>query len=78
MPLAASVAMTALGKKGVKEMADCEHSKSKLCEKSISKKMDLMLYLKVQSFNEFVVKLNKPVKEINQKLLTSNILVAMI
>ena len=33
--LAASVAMTALGKKGVKEMATAKHSKSTLCEKSI-------------------------------------------
>ncbi len=31
--------------------------------------MDWMSYLKVRSFNEIVVKLNKPVKEINQKLL---------
>ena len=37
--------------------------------KKLSKKMDLKSYLKVPSFNEFVVKLNKPVKEINQKLL---------
>ncbi len=36
--------------------------------------MDLRLFLKVQSFNEFVVKLNKPVKEINQKLLKKNII----
>ena len=30
--------------------------------------------MKVRSFNEFVVKLNKPVKEINQKLLAKVIL----
>ena len=33
-----------------------------------------MSFLKVQYFNEFVVKLNKPVKEINQKLLEKNII----
>ena len=36
--------------------------------------MDWKSYLKVRSFNEIVVKLNKPVKEMNQKLLASNII----
>ena len=69
MHLAASVAMTALGKKGVKEMADAKYSKSTLCEKNIETKRIGNCYLRAHSFNEFVVKLPKPVKEVNQQLL---------
>ena len=36
--------------------------------------MDWKSFLMVHSFNEFVVKLNKPVKEINQKLLAKEII----
>ena len=38
-------------------------------QKMHSRKLDLKLFMMVHSFNEFVVKLNKPVKEMNQMLL---------
>src|SRR3954467_5010996 len=71
--IAASVAMTALGKKGVKEMAIANIQKANYAKKAfIENGLDVVFESAV--FNEFVVKLNKPVKEINQKLLTSNII----
>ena len=66
--LAASVAMTAVGKKGVREMASAKYSKSELCEKALKEK-GVEIVFDGPIFNEFVVKLNKPIKEVNQKLL---------
>lgn len=66
--LAASVAMTALGKKGVREMAAANIQKAQYA-KSAFKKFGFEVVFEGYSFNEFVIKLNQPVKEINQKLL---------
>ena len=66
--LAASVAMTALGKKGVKEMAIANIQKANYAKKAF-KENGFEVVFESAIFNEFVVKLNKPVKEINQKLL---------
>lgn len=66
--LAASVAMTALGKKGVREMAAANLQKAHYA-KNTFKEAGFEVVYDGHSFNEFVVKLNKPVKEINQKLL---------
>lgn len=71
--LAASVAMTALGKKGVKDMALANIQKAHYAKK-IFKENGFELAFDGPSFNEFVVKLNKPVKEINQTLLVKGII----
>ena len=67
--LAASVAMTALGKKGVKEMAVQNIQKAQYA-KSAFISNGLEVAYEGPFFNEFVVKLRKPVKEINEALLT--------
>jgi glycine dehydrogenase subunit 1 len=71
--LAASVAMTALGKKGVREMAAANLQKAHYA-KNAFKEAGFEVVYEGFSFNEFVVKLNKPVKEINQKLLQKGII----
>lgn len=71
--LAASVAMTALGKKGVREMAAANLQKAHYA-KTAFKEAGFEVVYDGHSFNEFVVKLNKPVKEINQLLLQKGII----
>jgi glycine dehydrogenase subunit 1 len=71
--LAASVAMTALGKKGVREMAASNLQKAHYAKIKF-KEAGFEVIFDGHSFNEFVVKLNKPVKEINQKLLQKGII----
>jgi glycine dehydrogenase subunit 1 len=71
--LAASVAMTALGKKGVREMALSNIQKAHYAKK-VFKENGFEIAFDGHSFNEFVVKLNKPVKEVNQQLLTKGII----
>ncbi len=66
--LAAAVAMTAIGKKGVKEMAYQNIQKAAYA-KSQLKNCGVELAFEQPSFNEFVIKVTKPVAEINQKLL---------
>ena len=71
--IAASVSMAALGKNGAKEMAIANIQKANYAKKAfIGNGLEVVFESPV--FNEFVVKLNKPVKEINQKLLASNII----
>ncbi|MEH7483888.1 aminomethyl-transferring glycine dehydrogenase subunit GcvPA [Neobacillus drentensis] len=71
--LAASVAMTALGKKGVREMAAANLQKAHYA-KNAFKEAGFEVVYDGHSFNEFVVKLTKPVKEINQNLLQKGII----
>ncbi|OLO42867.1 glycine dehydrogenase (aminomethyl-transferring) [Alkalihalophilus pseudofirmus] len=71
--LAASVAMTAIGKSGVKEMAlqniqKAAYGKKKLQEEGVE------VVSSHPTFNEFVVKLSKPVKEVNQALYTNGMI----
>lgn len=66
--LAASVAMTALGKQGVKEMAAANLQKAHYA-KTAFKAHGFEIVFEGPSFNEFVVKVNKPVKEMNRQLL---------
>ncbi|OCA91087.1 glycine dehydrogenase (aminomethyl-transferring) [Bacillus sp. FJAT-27225] len=66
--LAASVAMTALGKKGVREMAAANIQKAHYAKK-VLRENGMEVAMDGPSFNEFVVKLNKSVKEVNQALL---------
>jgi glycine dehydrogenase subunit 1 len=71
--LAASVAMTALGKKGVKEMAIQNIAKAQYA-KDVLKSKGFTIAFEGPFFNEFVVKLNKPVQEVNKKLLEKGII----
>ncbi|NHC40063.1 aminomethyl-transferring glycine dehydrogenase subunit GcvPA [Bacillus sp. MM2020_1] len=71
--LAASVAMTALGKKGVREIAAANLQKANYA-KNAFKEAGFEVVYDGHSFNEFVVKLTKPVKEINQMLLQKGII----
>ncbi|RDU35134.1 aminomethyl-transferring glycine dehydrogenase subunit GcvPA [Neobacillus piezotolerans] len=71
--LAASVAMTALGKKGVRDMAAANIQKAHYAKKAL-KENGIEIVMDGPSFNEFVIKLNKPVKEINQALLQKGII----
>lgn len=71
--LAASVAMTALGKKGVKEMAVQNIQKTHYA-KNAFKNSGFSIAFEGPHFNEFVVKLNKPVSEVNEKLLEKGII----
>jgi glycine dehydrogenase subunit 1 len=73
LALAASVAMTALGKQGVKDMAVANIQKSNYAKTSFKEKGFIVAF-DGASFNEFVVKLNKPVKQINQDLLQKGII----
>lgn len=71
--LAASVAMTALGKKGVKEIAWQNIQKANYAkQKAIS--LGLEVLYDGPMFNEFVIKLNVPVKKANQRLLEKEII----
>ncbi|MFD0827611.1 aminomethyl-transferring glycine dehydrogenase subunit GcvPA [Neobacillus sp. M.A.Huq-85] len=71
--LAASVAMTALGKKGVREMAANNMQKTQYA-KNAFKAAGFEIVNDGFSFNEFVIKLNHPVKEINKQLLQKGII----
>lgn len=66
--LAASVAMTALGKNGVKEMAISNIQKAHYAKEAFKAK-GFEIAFEGPSFNEFVVKLNASVKDVNKKLL---------
>jgi glycine dehydrogenase subunit 1 len=71
--LAASVAMTALGKKGVREMAVSNIQKAHFAKQAFKNK-GFTIAFDGTGFNEFVVVLNKPVKEVNQQLLKDGII----
>lgn len=71
--LAAAVAMTALGKKGIREIAAANLQKAYYA-KNAFKQAGFEVVYDGHSFNEFVIKLNRPVKEINQKLLHKGII----
>lgn len=66
--LAASVAMTALGKQGVKEMALANIQKAHYAKKAFIN-AGVKVVFDGPSFNEFVIKLDKPIKEVNRVLL---------
>ncbi len=71
--LGASVAMTALGKSGVKEMArqniqKAHYAKEKLVEAGVE------VINGTPFFNEFAVKLPKPVSEVNDELLNEGVI----
>ncbi|MGG4490076.1 aminomethyl-transferring glycine dehydrogenase subunit GcvPA [Metabacillus idriensis] len=71
--LAASVAMTALGKKGVIEMALQNIQKANYAKKEFAASR-IEVPFEGAIFNEFVIKLNKPIKEVNAKLIQKGII----
>ena len=71
--LAASVAMTALGKRGTKEMAMQNIQKTHYAKQAF-KENGFEIAFDGHHFNEFVVKLDKPVAEVNEKLLEKGII----
>ena len=71
--LAPSVAMTALGKQGVKEMARQNISKAQYAKRQFEAKGFTVTFAG-PFFNEFVVDCKRPVKEVNDALLQKNII----
>jgi glycine dehydrogenase subunit 1 len=71
--LAASVAMTALGKKGVKEMAVANIQKAHYA-KTKCKEAGFDILFEGHSFNEFIVNCKAPVSDINKVLLEKGII----
>ncbi|CAH0345712.1 aminomethyl-transferring glycine dehydrogenase subunit GcvPA [Bacillus sp. CECT 9360] len=71
--LAASVAMTALGKTGVKEMAIRNIQKAHYAKKALQDK-GIDVVFDGPSFNEFVVKLPASYKEVNDRLFEKDII----
>ncbi|MES5396959.1 aminomethyl-transferring glycine dehydrogenase subunit GcvPA [Bacillus amyloliquefaciens] len=71
--LAASVAMTALGKNGVKDIAHQNILKADYARRQ-AEKAGLYTAFDGPMFNEFAVRLNEPVKEANRRLLQQGII----
>lgn len=71
--LAASVAMTALGKKGVRQMAIQNMQKTYYAMK-LFKEKGFDIPFAGHHFNEFVIRLNTSIKELNKKLLNRGII----
>ncbi len=68
--LASSVCMSALGKQGIREMAQLNIEKADYMAKALQKKGFIVLN-QSPFFNEFVLELPRPVKEVNEKLLAA-------
>ncbi len=71
--LAASVAMTALGKKGVKEISTQNIQKAYYAKQQF-KANGFEIPFEGPFFNEFVVKVGKPVKEVNARLIKNGMI----
>lgn len=71
--LASSVAMSALGKNGVKEIAHQNLQKAHYAKKVLEKN-GVVTAFEGPFFNELVVRLTRPVKEINKQLLEKGII----
>ncbi|MBM7650456.1 glycine dehydrogenase subunit 1 [Bacillus ectoiniformans] len=71
--LAASVAMTALGKRGIKEIAVQNLQKAHFA-KQVLKQNGVEVVFDGPGFNEFVIRLKQPVEEINKQLFEKGII----
>jgi glycine dehydrogenase subunit 1 len=71
--LASAVCMTALGKQGIRHMAQLNVEKANYMAKSLQKK-GFIVTNEAPFFNEFVVELPCPIKEVNTKLLEAGII----
>lgn len=65
--VASSAAMSALGKHGVKEMAELNMQKARYTKKKLEE-MNVTVVFDGSFFNEFVVELSRPVAEVNDQL----------
>lgn len=70
--VASSAAMSALGKNGVKEMSELNLQKSRYTKQQLAD-AGIKAAFDGAFFNEFVVELNKPVKEVNDQLFEKGI-----
>ena len=70
--VASSAAMSALGKNGVKEMSELNLQKSRYTKQQLAD-AGIKAAFDGSFFNEFVVELNKPVKEVNEQLFEKGI-----
>lgn len=73
LALAASISLSSLGKQGVQEMAMMNLQKAHYAKQAAQAK-GLEVVFSAPFFNEFVVKLSKPVKEVNKALLNAKII----
>ncbi|PFO06643.1 aminomethyl-transferring glycine dehydrogenase [Bacillus sp. AFS076308] len=71
--LASAVCMSALGKQGIREMAQLNIEKADYMAKCLQKK-GFIVTNQAPFFNEFVVELPLPIKEVNRKLLEAGII----
>ncbi|KIL45968.1 aminomethyl-transferring glycine dehydrogenase subunit GcvPA [Jeotgalibacillus campisalis] len=71
--LAASVAMTALGKRGIVEIAQQNFKKAHYAKQQLTS-AGIELAEEGFTFNEFVIKLKQPVKEVNEAMLEKGII----
>ncbi|MCH5584145.1 aminomethyl-transferring glycine dehydrogenase subunit GcvPA [Shimazuella sp. AN120528] len=72
--LAASVYMSAMGKEGMQEVARQNFHKAHYARQELSKIDGVEVVFSTPFYNEFVVQLSKPIKEINHKLLSYGII----
>jgi glycine dehydrogenase subunit 1 len=71
--LASSICMTSLGKQGIRQMAQLNIEKADYMAKTLEQK-GYSIYNEAPFFNEFVVGLPLPVKEVNANLLKAGII----
>jgi glycine dehydrogenase subunit 1 len=71
--LASSICMTALGKQGIRHMAQLNFEKADYMAKCLKEK-GYKIMNQAPFFNEFIVELPLPVKEVNDKLLKAGII----
>ncbi|KMY42756.1 aminomethyl-transferring glycine dehydrogenase subunit GcvPA [Peribacillus loiseleuriae] len=71
--LASSICMSSLGKQGIRQMAQLNLEKADYMAKTLKQKGFVILN-QSPFFNEFVVELPRPVKEVNAKLLEAGII----
>ncbi|MBH8596791.1 aminomethyl-transferring glycine dehydrogenase subunit GcvPA [Thermoactinomyces sp. CICC 10523] len=74
LALAASVYMSALGKQGIQDVARLNLQKAHYASKRLSEINGIELAFSGHFFNEFVIRLRRPVGEINQELLKKGII----
>ncbi|PTX54998.1 glycine dehydrogenase (decarboxylating) alpha subunit [Melghirimyces profundicolus] len=72
--LAAAVWMTALGKQGLRELARLNLNKAHYARKRLSQVPGVTPLFDRPFFNEFALRLDRPVPEVNQRLLQGNII----
>lgn len=74
LALAASITLSSLGKQGVQEMAMMNLHKAHYAKQTLAKVPGVEAVFTAPFFNEFVLKLSKPVQEVNRALLNKGII----